>query len=105
MERLFGAHQGRDITHRAYIHLAARQERDSTVKIDGEAALDPAEDHTIYPLAVFRGFFKFFPGLFAARTLAAEDGFAAPVFDALDENFHFIADFELSRLTRQRELF
>ena len=35
---------GRDVAHRADIDLAARQEGHGAVEIDGEAALDPAED-------------------------------------------------------------
>ena len=103
LERLFGADQRRDIAHRANIHLAARQERHGAIEIDGEAALDAAEDDTTDALAVLIGFFEFFPGLFAARALAAEDGFAAAVFDTLDENLDLVADLELGRLARQRE--
>ncbi len=45
LERLRRAHQRADIAHRADIHLAAGQERDGAVEVDGEAALHAAEDH------------------------------------------------------------
>jgi hypothetical protein len=45
LERLRLVHQRADIAHRAHIDLAARQERDGAVEIDGEAAFDAAEDH------------------------------------------------------------
>ena len=45
LERLRHVHQRADIAHRADVDLAARKERDGAVEIDGEAALDAAEDH------------------------------------------------------------
>ena len=44
LERLRRAHQRADVAHRADVDLAAGQERDGAVEIDGEAALDAAED-------------------------------------------------------------
>src|SRR6185312_2462487 len=44
LEGLRRAEQGRDVAHRTDIDLAARQEGAGAVEIDGEAALDAAED-------------------------------------------------------------
>ena len=44
LEGLRRAHQRADVAHRADVDLAARQERHGAAEIDGEAALDPAED-------------------------------------------------------------
>ena len=45
LERLRLVHQRADIAHRAHVDLAAGKERHRAVEIDGEAALDAAEDH------------------------------------------------------------
>ena len=52
LERLRLVHQRADIADRAHVDLAARQEGHGAVEIDGEAALDPAEDHAVNLLVV-----------------------------------------------------
>ena len=44
LEGLRVVHQRGDVAHRADVDLAARQEGDGAVEIDGEAALDLVED-------------------------------------------------------------
>ena len=53
LERLRRAHQRADVTHRADIDLAARQERHGAAKVHGEAALDPAVDGAVDALLRF----------------------------------------------------
>ena len=55
LERLRRAHQRADVAHRADIDLAARQEGHGAGQIDGEAALDAAEDHAGDALVVLEG--------------------------------------------------
>ena len=47
LERLRRAHQRADVAHRTDVDLRARQERDGAAEIDGEAALDAAEDDAV----------------------------------------------------------
>jgi hypothetical protein len=82
LERLLEAHQRAGVAHGAHIDLRAGQERHGAAQIDGEAALDAAEDRAFDALFVGIGFFQTVPGFFAAGHLAADDGFAARVLDA-----------------------
>ena len=63
---------GRDVAHRADIDLAAGQERDGAAEIDGEAALDPAEDRAVDALLRLERLFEAGPGLLAPRLLARQ---------------------------------
>src|SRR6185369_7070179 len=47
LERLRIVHQRRDVADRADVDLRARQEGDSAVEVDGEAALDLVEDDAV----------------------------------------------------------
>jgi hypothetical protein len=47
LEGLRNAHQRADVAHRAHIDLGAGQERHGAAEIDGEAALDAAEDRAL----------------------------------------------------------
>jgi hypothetical protein len=63
---------GADVADRADIDLAARQEGHRAAQIDGEAALDPAVDGAVDPLAALEGAFQVGPGLFPARLFARQ---------------------------------
>ena len=71
LEQLRLVHQRADIAHRAHIDLAAGKERDSAVEIDGEAALDAAEDHAGDARLLVEGAFELDPAFFAPRLVAA----------------------------------
>ncbi len=85
----------REVAHRADIDLAARQERDGAVEIDGEPALDPAEDHAGHPLIGLEALFELRPRLFAPRLLARQRGLAVLVFHAFEEDLDDVADMDL----------
>ena len=72
LERLRHVHQRPGVTDRAHVDLAARQERHGAAEIDGEAALDPAEDRALDALLLGVGLLEAIPRLFAPRLLAAE---------------------------------
>ena len=104
LERLRGPHERRDVADRADIHLAARQEGDGTGKIDGEAALDPAEDDAVDPAAVLEGLLQFGPGFLAPRLFAAEAHDTVLVLITLDKDVDRVAGAEIRRLARRDEL-
>jgi hypothetical protein len=62
-----------------------------TAEIDGEAALDSAEDHAIDALILGRHGFEAGPGFFAAGLVAREHGFAQSIFDALEIDLDGVA--------------
>jgi hypothetical protein len=66
LERLLEAHQRAGVAHGAHIDLGAGQERHGAAEIDGEAALDAAEDRAFDALFVGIGLFQTVPGGFAA---------------------------------------
>ena len=72
LEGLRRAHQRGDVAHRPDVDLAAGQERDGAAEIDGEAALDAAEDHAGDALVRLEALFELGPGLLAARLLARQ---------------------------------
>src|SRR5690606_20760791 len=88
LEGLRHVHQRRDVADRTDVHLAARQEGDGALEVDGEAALDLVEDGAFNALIVVVHLFELDPALFAASLLAAEDGLAGGVLDAVDIDFH-----------------
>ncbi len=92
LERLRNVHQRGDIAHGADIDLRAGEERHGAIKVDGEAALDPAEDAAFDALAFAKFAFELVPSGFAAGAVAAEHRFAISVLDAIDEDFDFAAD-------------
>ena len=105
MERLFGADQGLDIAYRADIDLAARQECHGAIEIDGKAAFDPAKNNAFDAQAILVGLFELFPGFFTARALSAKNGFAAAIFNALNENLNLITNLEFVRLSGSGKFF
>ncbi len=98
LERLRRAHQRADVAHRADVHLAAGQEGHGAGEIDGEAALDAAEDHAGDALVVLEGLLELGPGFLAARLLARQHGFAVLVFHALEIDLDHVADLDLGLL-------
>ncbi len=103
LERLRRTHQRTDIADRAHIDLAARQEGHGAGKIDGKPALDPAEDRAGDAFGFFERDFKLRPRFFAARALAAEDGFAVRVLHAFEIDIDDVADADFRILTRLAE--
>ena len=97
LERLQHAHQRADIAHRADIDLAAGQEGHGAAEIDGEAALDAAEDGALDALLVLVGFLQQIPGFLAAGLLAADRGLAAGVLDPVQEDLDLVADDDFRR--------
>ena len=92
LERLRDVHQRRDVAHRADVDLAARQEGDRPVEVDGEAALDLVEDDAFDLLVLLEGLLELDPALLAARLVARDDGLAERVLDALEIDLDLVAD-------------
>ena len=94
-ERLRQVHQRGDVADRADIDLRTGQERHGAAEVDGEAALDPAEDDALDALAggVLR--LQRVPGGFAAGAVARQHRLAHGILDAVDEHFDFVADVQL----------
>ena len=105
LERLRLVHQRADIAHRAHIDLAAGKERDGAVEIDGEAALDAAEDHAFDAGDFVEGALELAPAFLAARLVARQHGFAERVLDALEIDLDLVADRDLGRDARHGEFF
>src|SRR5947209_14188641 len=89
---LLQADERRDVADRTNVDLAARQEGDGDVEIDGKAALHLVEDNAFDLLVAFEGFLELDPALFAAGFVTRNNGFAERIFDALQINFDLIAD-------------
>ena len=66
LEQLRLVHQRADIAHRAHVNLRTGQEGHGAVQVDGEAALDAAEDHAGDAGLVVEGLFKLDPAFLAA---------------------------------------
>jgi hypothetical protein len=96
-ERLRVFISGVDVAHRTDVHLRARQEGNGAAQIDGEAALDAAQDGAVDRLVGFERLLPDGPSFFAAGFVARQDGFAERVFDALEVDFDFVADLEFRR--------
>ena len=103
LERLRHVHQRSGVAHRAHVDLAARQERHRAAEVDGEAALDAAEDRALDPLFLLVGLLEPVPGLFAAGLLAAEHRLAAGVLDPVEVDLDDVADGDLGRPAGGRE--
>src|ERR1700722_2801121 len=91
LERLGDVHQRADVTHRANVDLAARQEGDRPVEVDREAALDLVEDHPFDLLVLLERLLELDPALLAPRLVARDDRFAERVLDPLEIDFDFVA--------------
>ncbi len=98
LERLGHAHQRADIAHGAHVDLAAGQERHGAAEVDGEAALDAAEDRALDAVVLLVGLLEAVPRLLAARLVAADHRLAAGVLDPLEEDLDLVADADLGRL-------
>jgi hypothetical protein len=97
-------HQRLHVAHRADVDLAARKEGHCAAEVDGEAALDAAEDHTLDAVAGGELALQLVPGGFAASAVTAEHRFACAVLDAIDEHFDLVADLQLGLLAGGGEL-
>src|SRR5690606_13737116 len=97
-EWLRRVHERADVADRTDVNLAARQEGNGAVEIDGEATLDLVEDHAFNALALVELLFETNPAFLAASLFTAEHGFTKRVLDALDVDFYFIAGAELAVL-------
>ena len=92
LERLRRVHQRGHVADRTDIDLRTRQEGNSAIQIDGEAALDLIEDLAVDFLVCFERDFQANPAFLAACLFARQDSFAKSVFDTLEVNFNFVAD-------------
>src|SRR5215470_8890572 len=70
LERLRHVHQRGHVADRPDVDLAARQERDRAVEVDGEAALDLVEDDALDLLVALERLLQLAPALLAARLVA-----------------------------------
>ena len=95
LEGLRRVHQRRHVAHRADVDLGARQEGHGTVEVDGEAALDLVEDDAGHLLVLVEALLELDPALLAAGLLAAENGLAERVLDALEIDLDLVADLEV----------
>ena len=95
LEGLRRAQQRGDVAHRPDVDLAARQKGHGAVEVDGEAALDPAEDDAGHPLVRLEALFELGPGLLAPRLLARQLGLAVLVLHPLEEDLDGVADMDL----------
>ena len=91
LEQLGLVHQRADIAGGTHIDLAAGQEGHGAVEIDGEAALDAAEDHAGDAGLVVEGLFQLDPAFLAARLVARQHGFTQRIFDALQIDLDLVA--------------
>ena len=90
LERL--AFEVRRIAHRAHVDERAGQERAHEIDLDGEAAFDAAVDDALDDLLLLERLLEARPGAGALGLLARQAGFAVAVFDAVERDFHVVAD-------------
>ena len=81
----------------------AGQERHGAVEVDGEAALDAAEDDALDARRLGEFGFELVPGGFAAGAVARQHRFAVRILDAVDEHFDFVTDLQVGLLARRGE--
>ena len=93
-EGLFLAHQRADVAHRTDVDLRARQKGRGAAEVDGEAALNPADDGAHDWLVLAEHHFEAGPGFFAAGLVAADHRFAEGVLDPLQEDLDGVADLQ-----------
>ena len=98
LERLRRAHERAYVAHRADIDLTAGQERDRAGEVDGEAALDPAEDDAGHPAAILERLLELDPGFLASGLLARQNGLAVLVLHAVEIDLDLVADLDFRRL-------
>jgi len=97
-------HQRANVADRPDIHLAARQEGDSAVEIDGEATLDLVEDDASNLLAPLELLLEARPALFAASLLAAQHRLTEGVLHTLQVDLDLVPNLEVGGLARSRKL-
>ena len=99
LERLRDFHQRADVADRADVDLAAGQEGHGAAEVDGEAALDSAEDHAFDAVAgLENSFSRLVPCGFAAGAVARQHRFAMRILDPVDIDLDGVADVK-SRLS------
>src|SRR6185295_13259055 len=96
LERLRIVHQRCDVADRTDVDLRARQEGDSAVEVDGEAALDLVEDDAVDLLVIVEGLLQLAPAFLAARLVARQHGFAERIFDPVEEHLDLVANLEIA---------
>ena len=89
-------HQRRHVADRADVDLAARQECDGAVEIDGEAALDLVENDAFHLFLFLERPLELAPALLAPRLVARNNRLAERVLDPLKINLDLVADGELA---------
>ena len=95
-EGLRRIHQRTDVAYRADVHLAARQEGNRPVEIDGEAALHLVEDLAGDGLVLLEHLFEPDPALLAAGLLARQHRLAERVLDPLQVDLDLVTGDELA---------
>ncbi len=80
------------------------QEGDGAAEIDGEAALDAAEDDALDAVAGGMLGLELVPGGLAAGAVAAQHRLAVHILDAVDEHLDLVADGDLGLLAGRGEL-
>src|SRR5688572_11784813 len=90
LERL--AFEIRGIAHRAHVDERAGQERPHEIDLDGEAAFDAAVDDALDDLLLLECLLQARPGARALGLLARQARLAVAVLDAVERDFHVVAD-------------
>ena len=83
--------------------MRAGEERNRAAKINRKAALDAAKDHTVNAAGFTEFRFQLIPSGFATGAIAAEHRFAIAVFNAVDIDFNFVANFKIGFLAGRGE--
>ena len=94
LELLRRVHERADVADRANIDLAARQEGNGAVEIDGVAALDLVEDDAGDLLVGLERLFETAPALLAPRLVARQHRLAQRVLHPLEIDLDLVADLE-----------
>ena len=102
LERLRRTHQRGDIAHRTDVDLAARQEGDGAVEIDGEAALDAAEDDAGDALVALELFSSRVQAS-SRRAFSRDSALRRSCLPGAREDLDRVADLDVGRLAREAE--
>ena len=79
--------------------MAARQKRRRAVQVNRKAALHATEDNPFNALISFKVFLQLDPAFFAAGFVTRQNRFAHSIFNAVNKNFHIVANADSGRLT------
>src|SRR5687768_12908525 len=104
LEGLRDVHQRGDVADRADVDLASGKEGDGAAEVDGEAALDPAEDDPLDAVAGAELGLELVPGGLAAGAVARQHRLALVVLDPVDIDVDDVADRDLGLLAGRGEL-